>query len=71
MAILNKRIKSGSYCGNSFAYIRILPIQKTINGLFFGIMFSKKGNQNRKAENTDESGKAAAAKEKPGEKAKS
>lgn len=34
-------------------------------------MFSKKGNQNRKAENTDESGKAAAAKEKPGEKAKS
>ena len=37
----------------------------------FGIMFSKKGNQNRKAENIDESGKAAAAKEKPGEKAKS
>ena len=34
-------------------------------------MFSKKGNQNRKAENIDESGQAAAAKEKPGEKAKS
>ena len=33
-------------------------------------MFSKKENQNRKAENIDESGKAAAAKEKPGEKAK-
>ena len=34
-------------------------------------MFPRQENQNRKAENTDESGKAVAAKEKPGEKAKS